>query len=479
MKTVLIIAYDFPPARTSGVYRPLKFARYLPDFGWRPIILTVKNIPGGTIDESLLRELPEICSVYRAYSVEPKRFEQYVFKKLFGPNTQSTQSLQPSSIPSFQSKSLRSLKQLIKSGLFSPVSRFTHNYMYNPDDKVGWIPMAVRTGLQAIRKESVAVIYSTSPPETNHLVGKWLNRISRKPWVVDFRDPWSDNVIRQDNPYLRRERERTKERIVLTRADRIINVGHRFSTMAKESFSEVNPDNHTVITNGYDESDFAGLDAQRIYDDNQTDYLNILNVGSIYGNSAFNSFLTGFKEAIEHHPDLNCRVSFVGDVSKPQQTVLTQPPLSRYARLLGYKNHREAVKLMMAADVLLLMPSGGDARTSDKIIPGKVFELMRAARPIFMIGWPGETTDMILRSGLGCFVEESDIDNIVAQLVKYSKLKQNEELTVRPNWEYICQYERRNLTERLSVLLDELYYKNRKGSLVSHAEPSIVEKPGH
>ena len=58
MRTVLIIAYDFPPLRTSGVYRPLKFAKYLPEFGWRPIILTVSNYGDAQTDASLLRDLP-------------------------------------------------------------------------------------------------------------------------------------------------------------------------------------------------------------------------------------------------------------------------------------------------------------------------------------------------------------------------------------------------------------------------------------
>ena len=78
MKTALIVAYDFPPLRTSGVYRPVKFAKYLPEFGWRPIILTVKNYSTACLDQSLLENLPEEARIYRAHSIELKRLEKAI-----------------------------------------------------------------------------------------------------------------------------------------------------------------------------------------------------------------------------------------------------------------------------------------------------------------------------------------------------------------------------------------------------------------
>ena len=83
MKRVLIIAYHFPPARSAGIYRPLKFAKYLPDLGWEPVILTVKNYSSEIQDKSLLAELSDNTKIYRAFSIELQRLENWAFRKLF------------------------------------------------------------------------------------------------------------------------------------------------------------------------------------------------------------------------------------------------------------------------------------------------------------------------------------------------------------------------------------------------------------
>ncbi|MBI4492006.1 MAG: hypothetical protein HY690_04365, partial [Chloroflexi bacterium] len=43
MPTVLFVAHSFPPVGGSGALRALKFTRYLPSFGWRPVVLTVER----------------------------------------------------------------------------------------------------------------------------------------------------------------------------------------------------------------------------------------------------------------------------------------------------------------------------------------------------------------------------------------------------------------------------------------------------
>ncbi|MDE2997081.1 MAG: glycosyl transferase family 1, partial [Bacteroidota bacterium] len=41
MRRVLFVTYYFPPSGGSGVQRGLKMVKYLSDFGWEPIVLTV------------------------------------------------------------------------------------------------------------------------------------------------------------------------------------------------------------------------------------------------------------------------------------------------------------------------------------------------------------------------------------------------------------------------------------------------------
>src|SRR5688500_11953236 len=80
MKNVLIVAYYFPPSGGPGVQRVLKYAQYLHEFGWRPIILTVIDGNFPARDESLLEEIPSHVKVIRTDIFEPYDF----YRKLTG-----------------------------------------------------------------------------------------------------------------------------------------------------------------------------------------------------------------------------------------------------------------------------------------------------------------------------------------------------------------------------------------------------------
>jgi hypothetical protein len=44
MKKVLMIAYRFPPMVAPGALRALKFAKYLPEYDWTPVVLNVSGM---------------------------------------------------------------------------------------------------------------------------------------------------------------------------------------------------------------------------------------------------------------------------------------------------------------------------------------------------------------------------------------------------------------------------------------------------
>lgn len=51
--------------------RVLKFVKYLPSFGWKPIVLTVEDGDFPARDESLLKEVPADIDVHRTDIFEP------------------------------------------------------------------------------------------------------------------------------------------------------------------------------------------------------------------------------------------------------------------------------------------------------------------------------------------------------------------------------------------------------------------------
>ncbi len=453
MKKVLIIAYDFPPTRTSGVYRPLKFAKYLPEFGWQPIILTVKNYPREFMDETLLDQLPPETLIRRAYSWELIRLEKALFTRLFKRTPQPAQSAEAPDPD--KRKSRTTLLSLIRKYLLSPLSWFTNSFLYVPDDKIGWLPLAVYKGLKTIRREKIDLIFSTSPPETNHIVALFLKLLTRKPWVADFRDPWTDNSIRPDFPRVRLKYENWLEHTVIRKADVVVHIGHGLAQMAREKFADISPEKHHVVTNGFDEADFEGLNDGEICESNKTKYLNLVNVGTIYERSAFEHFLKGFAKALASQKISNdVRITFIGDVIPMWRPILGKQPFKDHVDLVGLKPHRETIRLMMAADVLLLISFAADERTRDKIITGKIFELIRTGRPIFMIGWKGECSEIVEKSGLGKFVPWHNVDLISKTIIEYYNRKVNDELKATPNWDYINRFERKGLTGDLAKFFE-------------------------
>jgi len=70
-KRVLIITYYWPPSGGSGVQRWLKFAKYLPEAGWEPVIFTPENPDFDLKDETLLKEISPNLEVIRFPIWEP------------------------------------------------------------------------------------------------------------------------------------------------------------------------------------------------------------------------------------------------------------------------------------------------------------------------------------------------------------------------------------------------------------------------
>ncbi|MDZ7820637.1 MAG: hypothetical protein U5N26_01810 [Candidatus Marinimicrobia bacterium] len=145
MKKVLIVTYYWPPAGGPGVQRVLKFARYLPEFGWEPLILTVKNGEYPARDETLLSEVPEGIRVCKAPAFEPFT----LYKKFSGDRGDGT-------IP----VGVLSQKDL---PLRKKVAKWVRLNLVVPDAKRGWKPGALKAGRKLIEETRPDVIFSSSP----------------------------------------------------------------------------------------------------------------------------------------------------------------------------------------------------------------------------------------------------------------------------------------------------------------------------
>src|SRR6056297_3000252 len=133
-KKVLIITYYWPPSGGAGVQRWLKFAKYLPEFGIEPIILTVdpEYASYPQRDESLEKDIHPELKVVKTKSFEPLS----VLSGLFGQKN----------VPygGFTNVNKRSFLQT--------VLRFIRGNFFIPDARIGWNRFDYRAAKEIILK---------------------------------------------------------------------------------------------------------------------------------------------------------------------------------------------------------------------------------------------------------------------------------------------------------------------------------------
>jgi glycosyltransferase involved in cell wall biosynthesis len=405
MRRVLMLAYVFPPLGGGGVQRALKFAKYLPESGWQPTIITTRSTVFTARDPSLAEELPAELPVLRAR--EPRG--------AMGPAT-----------------------VLAQLGLrrASRVAAF-------PDYAVGWIPDALRITLRAIRQEEPAVLFSTSAPFSSHLVALAAHRRTGVPWVADFRDEWAANPGLLDEPSVVRTMARRWERAITGAAASV--------TVAAEYFELDNPRGTpmVLIPNGIDEADLVGLDAAPP----RSDAMVMSYVGTLYPGQ--NDPTPVFKAlgrltrrgAID--PD-RFRLRVVGnDFRAPEQR--TFPVRAEQG---GYLSHQDALREMQSASVLLHYVA-----PTSRAPTGKLYEYLASGRPILCVARPdGGAAALVRATDAGPVAAPGDPEAIEQAILSLYERWSGNGLPDQPRareW-VLANYSRRKLTGDLAAVLNRV-----------------------
>lgn len=439
MPRVLMIAYTFPPMGGSGVQRTVKFAKYLPEFGWHPVILTVSNPSLREADVSLLEELPIDLPVYRTPDGNLPYLLRRTARKIglispdgrYSEKTGAYSSILP---PPAKSKSRTAL------------SRFADVWLQIPDKFIYWLPAALRVGLRIVKQ--CDVIYSTSDPFTDHVVAALLHRLSGKPWMADFRDPWTQYVTYQ------RWSSRLRSRVDVFFEKRLLKIPDVVSVTCAataKSFQEVYPslprDKFIEITNGFDAEDFQPVCSP-------FDRFTIAYTGRFHGKkNTSHSFLRALGELRRERPELvaEIQVLFAGMFEEECQTLLKRWDLEEMARPLGYVSHRESIELLLKSHVLLLTLN--DEAGVNLTYPGKLFEYLAAKKTILALVPEGATADLVQDMGAGPVVPPDDVETIKRTILGlYDQYKQGD--TLSRAYDNLQRFERRALTKRLAQCLD-------------------------
>ena len=393
MKTVLIITYYWPPAGGPGVQRVLKFAKYLPQFGWRPVILTVQNGEYPAIDATLVKDIAKELSVHKTPALEPFS----IYRKLTGQKSDTK-------ISTFV------LTEDSRGSLIKRIASFIRGNIFIPDARIGWKPYALKQGKKIINGEHIDLIFSTAPPMSTHLIAKSLAKNSGLPWVVDMRDPWTD-VFYYHN--LKRTRvavalDRWLEKSVLRSANGIVTVSPTIVKLLKAKVAN----DYYVIPNGYDKDDFINIKPLR--DDKK---IHIVHAGHLAVNQNPTGFWAALKKLIHENETIRhvLVLDFYGSIHSEVKDSIVEHDLEPLANFHAYIPHDELVAVMKRAALLFFVVP--DTSYGKGILTSKLFEYMGVERPILGIGpEDGDAAEIIRQTRVGRMINNGHHDKMFAFL---------------------------------------------------------------
>ena len=433
---VLMLAYFYPPLGGAGVQRSLKFSKYLPEFGITPSIISADS-SAYTQDSSLLAEVPAEIEVLRLRHTP-------MMARLLSLARRHARARAPTVS-----------RGTVQSGGGATVGRWRDRALRAvgalqfPDDKVAWSRQVVPAALRLIEQTPIDLVYSSAPPVSAHLAAMQVAHRARVPWVADFRDLWTENPA-YSAPRWRRALDRRLESRLLAAADGIVTVSEHLAAALAE---RVKPGVPVLnIPNGYDEADFAGATAR----EREPGKFCIVHAGTFYGHQSPVSFLRGVERLFEDEPEARerLRIRFVGNVGSRFDPFLTS--FERRApgvlERIGHVQHHRALAEILAADALLLV-IGGDSESAAGVMTGKLFEYLRAGRPILLLGAPnGEAAQLLRRTGAGEALDHDEPSHIAALLSRWMAGDMP-----RPVLESAAAYERRALAGRLGEFLGAVH----------------------
>jgi glycosyltransferase involved in cell wall biosynthesis len=424
MKKVLIIANQFPPMGGSGVQRTTKFVKYLRIFGWEPVVFTRGIGKMALKDESLLNDIPGDVKIIRT---RPWDFTELSgILKLFG--------------------KVISRKVLI------------------PDGERLWQVLSKKRAIRAVTEEKIDLIYTTSSPYSDHLMGAFLKNVFPNiPWVADFRDEWTNNPYLLDSPHnkLRSTIEKKMELKVLQKSDCIItNTPFMLKNFIKISAKP--EDKFYVIPNGYDEEDFEGISIGSPLNNLK---LTLTYTGLLYGRRKPDSFFEAVRQLLLENKIVRDKIhiKLIGNFKHDQlNSLLEKYNLQGVVQILPYMKHHESLEHLINSDALLLIEGSGPG--AEAFYTGKVFEYMNTGRPILaVIPGKGAAAQLIEDTKTGYVADYDDIVKIKENLLLLYQGWLDKSIEFSPDMAKVKKFERKALTKELSKVFEEASKKINRG----------------
>ena len=411
MKKVLLIAYHYPPVSvSSGLQRTLKFSQYLRNFSWQPSVLSINSMAYERQSNGQMAEVPDNIIVKRAFGFDTAR-------------------------------------HLSIKGKYP-------GFLAYPDRWVSWWPMAVLSGLRLIWTQKVDVIFSTYPIATSHLIGWALHKITDKPWVADFRDSMFDDSYPVD--LKARDAHRRIEERTIKHCAKVIFTTPGALKMYSERYPQFSADKWAVIENAFDEGNFEQAAVAKNIAQKTSSCITLVHSGVLYPSErdprGFFDALSDLKrDGLIAAGALKIILRATGhdDLFKP---MIKDKSIDDIVSIEPSVPYVAALEEMLEVDGLMVF----QASSCNHQIPAKVYEYLRAEKPIFALtDVSGDTAAVLKKAEVGSIVPLDDREAIKCGFIEFiQQIKNNTASSAgEAVWKQHTRYTR---TEQLAKVLDDV-----------------------
>ncbi len=415
-----MLSYHFPPLGGSGSMRVLRLSRYLPAYGWKPVIVSVAGGGREPRDPGLADQVAPEVEVHRVRCLEPDDF----------------------------SDSWSHPPQKIVRNLFK-----TLDFLLFPDDRALWIGPAASKAERLARQLKPAALWATGPPFSTMVAAMRVHHRTGLPLILDFRDDWTgfNSRFRSRKP-VRQAREEALERQCLEAASAVVSVTPGIVEALRQRRPEgLPPERFHLLPNGFDPAHFEGPTTTRP----AGAPFRIVHAGSLYSTRSPQPFLEGLRRWLSASPPERrdqVRVRFLGRIDPNLEPLLKAPDLQGVVETIPFLPHAQALDQVREADLLLLIVDQVDR--ADQIYTGKVFEYLGSGRPILALVPPeSPLAGLLVESGLGLLAPPRAPEGIAVAL---EEAWSRRESPPGPQAEVLAPFNARSQAGRLAALLGEV-----------------------
>ena len=382
----------------------LNSVKYLPNYGWKSVVITAARSREFGQDNSVSMNMPAGVQVMRTTSWE------------------------------------------------NLISRMLNWLGVVPDAMFGWQPFALSTA--KLCREPIAAIISRSNPITSHLIARQLKRYvgPHVPWIALFGDPWTQNpYITYRWPWMKPYRE-WMERKIVQEADAIIVTTQLTRQLFINQYGV--SDKIYVLPNTYDPEEFRDLNGESASQSSDP-RLTLTYAGNFYGLRSPEPLFQAQQLIKQTWPlaHQHLRVKFIGSMGE-FSPLIYQYQIQDLVEMVGKLPRHQTLQELSRSHVLISVDAAQPVPSI--FLPAKLADYLAFKKPILAITPPGETADFIERTGAGLIASPGNPSGIAQSIKQFYQLFSQGKLIASVNPTALNQYSAIEYSRKLMALLDQL-----------------------